>query len=109
MDYFNVVSVQTLYSYGNRKWENVLKFTEENDIAFIPWFPLDAGNPAGEEKLKQIAQKHNSTVHQVALNWLLNHASNLLLIPGTANLDHLEENMGALTIELSEEDMVFLG
>ncbi len=109
MEYFTVVSVQNMYSYGNRKWENVLKFTEENNIAFIPWFPLDAGNPAGEEKLKQLAQKHNSTVHQVALNWLLNHASNLLLIPGTANLKHLEENMGALKIELSDEDMAFLG
>ncbi|MEY4539303.1 MAG: putative oxidoreductase YdbC [Bacteroidota bacterium] len=109
MEYFTVASVQNMYSYGNRKWEDVLKFTEENNIAFIPWYPLDAGNPAGEEKLKKIADNHNSTVHQVALNWLLNHASNLLLIPGTANLDHLEENMGALQIELSEEDMAFLG
>jgi pyridoxine 4-dehydrogenase len=109
MEYFKVVSVQNMYSYGNRKWEDVLKFTEENNIAFIPWFPLDAGNPSGEAKLKQIADKHNSTVHQVALNWLLHHASNLLLIPGTANLDHLAENMGALQVELSEEDMEFLG
>jgi len=109
MNYFPVASVQNMYSYGNRKWENVLSFTEEHNIAFIPWYPLDAGNPAGEEKLKQIAQKHNSTVHQVALNWLLNHASNILLIPGTANLNHLEENMGVLKIELSDEDMAFLG
>ena len=109
MEYFTVVSVQNMYSYGNRKWEDVLKFTEENNIAFIPWYPLDAGNPAGEEKLQKIADKHNSTVHQVALNWLLHHASNLLLIPGTANLEHLAENMGALQIELTEEDMAFLG
>lgn len=109
MGYFTIASVQNMYSYGNRKWENVLKFTEENNIAFIPWYPLDAGNPAGEEKLKQIAQKYNSTVHQVALNWLLNHASNLLLIPGTASLEHLDENMGALKIELSDEDIAFLG
>ena len=109
MEYFTVVSVQNMYSYGNRKWEDVLKFTEENNIAFIPWYPLDAGNPAGEEKLQKIADKHNSTVHQVALNWLLHHASNLLLIPGTANLEHLAENMGALQIELTEEDMTFLG
>jgi hypothetical protein len=109
MEYFTVASVQNMYSYGNRKWENVLQFTQENNIAFIPWYPLDAGNPTGEEKLKQMAQKHNSTVHQVALNWLLNHASNLLLIPGTANLEHLAENMAALKIELSVEDMAFLG
>ena len=108
MEYFTVASVQNMYSYGNRKWEEVLKFTEQNNIAFIPWYPLDAGNPAGEEKLKKVADKHNSTVHQVALNWLLHHASNLLLIPGTANLDHLAENMGALEVELSEEDMAYL-
>jgi pyridoxine 4-dehydrogenase len=109
MEYFTVTSVQNMYSYGNRKWEDVLKFTAENNIAFIPWYPLDAGNPAGEEKLKQIADKHNATVHQVALNWLLHHSPNLLLIPGTANLEHLAENMGALAIDLSEEDMAFLG
>ncbi len=109
MGYFTVASVQNMYSYGNRKWEDVLRFTEENNIAFIPWYPLDAGNPAGEEKLQKIANKHNSTVHQVALNWLLHRASNLLLIPGTANLEHLAENMGALQVELTEEDMAFLG
>lgn len=109
MEYFTVASVQNMYSYGNRKWEEVLKFTEENNIAFIPWYPLDAGNPAGEEKLKKIADKHKSTVHQVALSWLMHHASNILLIPGTANLAHLEENMGALKVILSEEDMTFLG
>jgi pyridoxine 4-dehydrogenase len=109
MEYFKVASVQNMYSYGNRKWEDVLKFTEENNIAFIPWFPLDAGNPGGEEKLKQIADKHKVTLHQVALNWLLHHALNILLIPGTANLEHLAENMDALKIELSEEDMAFLG
>ncbi len=109
MDYFTVVSVQYMSSYGNRTWEEVLKFTAENNIAFIPWYPLDAGNPAGEEKLKKIAEKHNSTVHQVALNWLLHHSPNLLLIPGTANLEHLAENMGALQIDLTEEDMAFLG
>jgi aryl-alcohol dehydrogenase-like predicted oxidoreductase len=109
MEYFSVASVQNMYSYGNRKWEDVLKFTEENNIAFIPWYPLDAGNPSGEAKLKQIAEKHNSTVHQVALNWLLHHAPNLLLIPGTANLAHLTENMGVLQIELTEEDITFLG
>jgi pyridoxine 4-dehydrogenase len=109
MEYFTVTSVQNMYSYGNRKWEEVLKFTAENNIAFIPWYPLDAGNPAGEEKLKQIAEKHNSTVHQVALNWLLHHSPNLLLIPGTANLEHLAENMGALKVGLTEEDMAFLG
>ena len=109
MEYFKVASVQNMYSYGNRKWEDVLKFAEENDIAFIPWYPLDAGNPAGEEKLKQIANKHKVTVHQVALNWLLHHASNILLIPGTANLEHLAENIDALKIKFSAEDMAFLG
>lgn len=104
-DYFEVVSVQNMYSVDNRKWEGVLNYCEVNDIAFIPWFPLNAGNVAAQEKLQQIAQKHDATVHQVALNWLLNHSKNILLIPGTSSVAHLEENMKTANIVLDAEDM----
>jgi len=104
-DYFEVVSVQNMYSVDNRKWEGVLSYCEDNDIAFIPWFPLNAGNVAAQEKLQQIAQKHDATVHQVALNWLLNHSKNILLIPGTSSVAHLEENMKTANIVLDAEDM----
>lgn len=104
-DYFEVVSVQNMYSVDNRKWEGVLNYCEENDIAFIPWFPLNAGNVSAQEKLQQIAKKHDATVHQVALNWLLNHSKNILLIPGTSSVEHLEENMKTANVVLDAEDI----
>jgi pyridoxine 4-dehydrogenase len=103
--YFEVVSVQNMYSVDNRKWESVLNYCKEQNIAFIPWFPLNAGNVAAQDKLKTIAEKHDATVHQVALSWLLNHAYNILLIPGTSSVDHLEENMKTLDIQLSADDI----
>jgi pyridoxine 4-dehydrogenase len=104
-EFFEVASVQNMYSVDNRKWEPVLQYCKAHGIAFIPWFPLNAGNVASQDKLKQIAEKHQATVHQVALNWLLNHADNILLIPGTSSVEHLEENMKAATLELTEDDI----
>ena len=106
--YFNVVSVQNMYSVDNRKWEPVLEYCKENNIAFIPWFPLNAGNVEAQDKIKQVADKHNATVHQVALSWLLYHTDNILLIPGTSSVDHLEENMKTLELELTNGDMQIL-
>ncbi|GAC1304910.1 MAG: aldo/keto reductase [Mucilaginibacter sp.] len=107
-EFFEVVSVQNMYSVDNRKWEAVLQYCKAHNIAFIPWFPLNAGNVASQEKLKQIADKHQATVHQVALSWLLNHADNILLIPGTSSVAHLEENMQATKLELTDEDTQML-
>ncbi|MBD1386434.1 aldo/keto reductase [Mucilaginibacter rigui] len=104
-DYFEVVSVQNMYSVDNRKWEGVLNYCEDNDIAFIPWFPLNAGNVAALEKLQHVAEKHGATVHQVALSWLLNHSKNILLIPGTSSVAHLEENMKTANVVLDAEDI----
>jgi aryl-alcohol dehydrogenase-like predicted oxidoreductase len=106
--YFDVVSVQNMYSVDNRKWEPVLEYCKENNIAFIPWFPLSAGNVEAEDKIKQVAEKHNATVHQVALSWLLHHADNILLIPGTSSVDHLEENMKTTEVELTNGDIQVL-
>jgi pyridoxine 4-dehydrogenase len=103
-DFFEVVSVQNMYSVDNRKWEHVLQYCKAHNIVFIPWFPLAGGNVTSQQKLKKIAEKHNATVHQVALNWLLNHSDNILLIPGTSSIAHLEENMEAISIELTDDD-----
>lgn len=108
-EFFDVVSVQNMYSVDNRKWESVLDYTKEQNIAFIPWFPLNAGNVAAQEKLQQIADKHDgTTVHQIALSWLLHHADNILLIPGTSSVAHLEENMKTADIVLTDEDLAIL-
>ena len=104
-NYFEVVSVQNMYSVDNRKWENVLDYTLENNIAFIPWYPLNAGNIKSIDVLAQVARRHGATVQQVALSWLLHRADNILLIPGTSKLAHLEENMKAASLELNQDDM----
>jgi len=104
-EYFEVVSVQNMYSVDNRKWEGVLEYCEENNIAFIPWFPLGGGNVTSQEILQKTAEKHRVTVHQVALSWLLQHSPNILLIPGTSSVDHLEENMKTEGIVLDAEDI----
>jgi pyridoxine 4-dehydrogenase len=103
--YFKVVSVQNKYSVDNRSWEPVLNYCKENQIAFIPWFPIGGGDMKGKEILESIAQRKNYTIHQIALAWLLHHADNILLIPGTSNLEHLEENMRVGSIELTSDDM----
>jgi len=104
-EFFNVVSVQNMYSVDNRKWETELQYCKDNDIAFIPWFPLNAGNVQGLEVIKKVAERHSATAHQVALNWLLQHAPNILLIPGTSSVAHLEDNMKAADLVLTVADL----
>ncbi len=102
--YIQVASVQNMYSVDNRKWEKELEYCHQQDIAFIPWYPLNAGNVKAVEKLTQISNKYKATPHQIALSWLLHHAPNILLIPGTSKVKHLEENVAAASVYLSEAD-----
>ncbi|MBS7563524.1 aldo/keto reductase [Mucilaginibacter sp. Bleaf8] len=104
-EYFEVVSVQNMYSADNRKWESVLQYCKDHNIAFIPWYPLSGGNIRAMEVLKRVADRYQATPHQIALSWLLHHADNILLIPGTSSVAHLEENMKAAEIVLTENDM----
>jgi len=104
-EYFEVVSVQNMYSVDNRKWESVLKYTADNNIVFIPWYPLNAGNVTAVNALQAVADKHGATAHQVALAWLLYHSDNILLIPGTSKVAHLEENMKTAQVQLTDEDI----
>ncbi|GAB4023622.1 aldo/keto reductase [Spirosoma koreense] len=104
--YFPVVSVQNRYSVYDRKWESVVTYCEEQNIAFIPWFPIGGGMaPQDEAVIQRIAEERESTTHQIALSWLLHRSDNILLIPGTSNLNHLEENMRAGEVVLSKSDM----
>jgi pyridoxine 4-dehydrogenase len=104
--YFKVVSVQNKYSVDFRtKWEEELKFCEAQDMAFIPWNPINAGNVGAIDKLTEIGKKYDASAHQVALSWLLHHSPNILLIPGTSKVKHLEENYRAASIVLSDEDL----
>jgi aryl-alcohol dehydrogenase-like predicted oxidoreductase len=103
-----VVSVQNLYNLGNRQWEEILDYTAKRNIAFIPWFPLASGPDKLAEKIDKIAAKHGATTSQIALAWLLQRSANILLIPGTKSIDHLEENLQSARIELSEEEFAEL-
>ncbi|MCP9237795.1 aldo/keto reductase [Lewinella sp. JB7] len=103
-EHFEVVSVQNKFSFSDRKWEDELHWTRENDIAFIPWYPLDAG-AVDNKNLQQIASKYDSSTHQIALAWLLAYSPNILAIPGTSSVEHLKENTRAATIQLDNEDL----
>ncbi|SDE96705.1 aldo/keto reductase [Chitinophaga filiformis] len=99
-----IVSVQNLYNLGNRQWEEIVDYTAKRGMAFIPWFPLASGPETLADKISRIAAKYNATTAQIALAWLLKRADNILLIPGTSSVKHLEENLAAADIELSDEE-----
>src|SRR6267154_1452751 len=98
-----IVSVQNRYSFADREWDYVVDYCEKNKIAFIPWFPLAAGKAAGET-LARIAKVHRATPMQVALAWLLQRSPIMLPIPGTSSVAHLEENIGAGAVKLTDAE-----
>jgi aryl-alcohol dehydrogenase-like predicted oxidoreductase len=98
--------VQNLYNLTNRQSEDVLDYCAEQDIGFIPWFPLAAGKlaePGGP--VAEIASAHDATTGQVALAWLLARSPVMLPIPGTGSVEHLEENVAAAELELSSDEL----
>jgi aryl-alcohol dehydrogenase-like predicted oxidoreductase len=101
----DVVSVQNEYNLTNRKSEAVLEYCERENIAFIPWFPVASGKlaqPGG--KLDELAKKHGATVSQLSLAWLLHRSPVMLPIPGTSSVEHLEENVKAAEVTLSDAE-----
>ena len=98
-----IVSVQNRYSFADREWDYVVDYCERNGIAFIPWFPLGAGKVAGQV-LDRIAQAHRANPTQIALAWLLRRSPIMLPIPGTSSIEHLEQNVRAGSLQLTDED-----
>jgi aryl-alcohol dehydrogenase-like predicted oxidoreductase len=98
-----IVSVQNRYSVFDREWEHVVDYCEQNGMAFIPWFPLGAG-AVGHDVLSRIAQAHHAKPIQIASTWLLQRSPWMLPIPGTSSVEHLEENIAAAAIRLSEDE-----
>ncbi|ADV81768.1 aldo/keto reductase [Terriglobus saanensis] len=104
-----IVSVQNKYNLTERKHEAVLDYCTQNNIAFIPWYPVAAGSlakPGGA--LDSFAHERNLTLSQISLAWLLQHSLVMVPIPGTSSVAHLEENVSAQNINLSEDDMDIL-
>ena len=103
---FPVATVQNRYNLVDRRYEDVLEHCEANGIGFIPWFPLAAGGLAREGgPVERIAHRVGATSGQVALAWLLQHSPVMLPIPGTGTLAHLEENVAAAELVLSDADV----
>jgi pyridoxine 4-dehydrogenase len=108
-DLSEVVSVQNRYNVNDREHEGVLEVCERDGLGFLPWFPLGAGSIDEHGPLADVASRHGASPIQIALTWLLRKSPAMLPIPGTSSLNHLEENIEAASIELSDEDVAALG
>ncbi|MGR9140856.1 aldo/keto reductase [Rhizobium leguminosarum] len=103
--YFKVATVQNRYNLVDRTSEDVLDYCAKHNIGFIPWYPLAAGDLAKPGSLLDtIAKKHNAAPSQIALAWVLKRSPVMLPIPGTSKVKHLEENVAAVDITLSNEE-----
>jgi aryl-alcohol dehydrogenase-like predicted oxidoreductase len=100
-----IASVQNLYNVANRSAEDVLEYAESQNMGFIPWFPLATGELAREGgPLAQVAEHHDATPSQLALAWLLRRSPVMLPIPGTSTVAHVEDNIAAATITLTDAE-----
>jgi pyridoxine 4-dehydrogenase len=100
-----IVSVQNMYNLSSRGSEPLLDFATEQGVAFIPWFPLAAGPLAAPDgPLQRIAADHGASAGQLALAWLLKRSPVMLPIPGTSKVPHLEENVAAAEITISDDE-----
>ena len=107
--YFKVTTVQNMYNLVSRNAEDVLDYCEQNGIGFIPWRPIDGGNLAATSaEFRAIAEKHNASPSQLALAWMLKRSPVMLPIPGTGKVKHLEENVAAAAIKLSDDEFATL-
>ncbi|CAN5520864.1 aldo/keto reductase [soil metagenome] len=104
-----IVSVQNMYNLTVRQSEPLLEVVAEEGIGFIPWFPLAAGPLAAQDgPLQKIAAEHDASPSQLALAWLLKRSPVMLPIPGTSKVAHLEENVAAAEITLSDQEFATL-
>ena len=100
-----IVSVQNKYNIGDRTYEDVLEYCEKEGIGFIPWAPVASGKlvqPGG--KLDALAKQHGVSLSQLSIAWLLHHSPVILPIPGTSSVEHLEQNLKAADVSLSDAE-----
>ncbi|MDS0261683.1 aldo/keto reductase [Haloarcula sp. S1CR25-12] len=107
-DIVDVATVQNQYNVANRDAQAVLDACENYGVGFIPWFPLAAGDLDEVDGIGDIADAHEATPHQIALAWLLRSSEVTLPIPGTADIAHLEQNVAAADIELTDAELATL-
>ncbi|WP_460358489.1 oxidoreductase [Actinoallomurus acanthiterrae] len=104
-----IACVQNLYNLAQRDDDPMVDACAEAGIAYVPFFPVGGFQPITAERLEAVAARHGATVPQVAIAWLLARSPNILPIPGTGSLTHLEENIAAAALKLSPEDLTELG
>jgi pyridoxine 4-dehydrogenase len=100
-----IASVQNRFNLGERSSDDVLAVCERDGIAFLPWYPLGAGALTRSPELEAVAAAHGATAAQVAIAWLLQRSPVMLPIPGTSSLAHLDENVAAAALQLSQEEL----
>ncbi|KGH98017.1 aldo/keto reductase [Oenococcus oeni] len=103
--YAKIDAVENLYNVSDHRDDDVLDYAESQHMAFVPWFPLNTGKLTGANSpLAKIANKYKASPAQIALAWLLKRSGNVLPIPGTSSVAHLEDNVAAASIKLSDDD-----
>jgi aryl-alcohol dehydrogenase-like predicted oxidoreductase len=100
-----IAAVQNHYNLSHREAEDVIDYCASEGIAFVPYFPLGGDEPSA---LREIAARHDATPNQIVLAWLLRRSPTMLPIPGTLSLGHLRENLAALEIDLSDDELAAL-
>jgi aryl-alcohol dehydrogenase-like predicted oxidoreductase len=100
-----IATVQNRYNIDYRKWDEVLKHCEQQKIGFMPWSPVGGGRSLSDSKLEAVAKAHSVSVYQVAIAWLLHRSPAMLPIPGTSSVAHLEDNMAAAKLKLSDAEL----
>lgn len=104
-----IATVQNRYNFDDRKWDNTLKYCENEGLGFMPWAPVGGMRGLKSDALEAAAKAQNATIYQVAIAWLLQRSPVMLPIPGTSSVAHLEENVAAAKVKLSPEQMKALG
>ena len=102
--FFKVVSVQNQFNLVDRQWESVLDYCDRENIAFIPWYPLQIGTAGDRPEMKKIAKRYGVSASQVALAWLLRRSHVMLPIPGTSRVSHFEDNVAGAAIWLTDAE-----
>ena len=103
-----IATVQNRYNLADRKWENVLRYCEKERLGFMPWAPVGGNQSLKDSALEKVAQEQKASVYQIAIAWLLAHSPVMLPIPGTSSVAHLDENMAARKLKLTDAQVAAL-
>jgi pyridoxine 4-dehydrogenase len=99
-----IVSIQNRYNFDDRKWDEAVTFCEKENLGFLPWAPVGGNRGLSGSSVDAVSKAHNASVYQIALAWLLQRSPVMLPIPGTQNLQHLEDNCAAAKLKLTTEE-----